>query len=320
MKHRALITGITGQDGVYLARLLLEQGCEVHGIVRDGQGEHIDPTLRGRISVHFANLHSQQSLVRLYEVVQPERIYNLAAQSQVQRSWREPVADAEINAVAVARLLEAVRAVNPAIRFFQASTAEIFGRCRQEPQNEQTPICPHTPYGIAKAYAHWLCISYREKYGLFAANGILFNHESPLRSLDFVTRKVAHAAAGIKIGRGTKLRLGNLEARRDWGYAGDYVQAMALMLQHDRPDDYVIATGEAHTVRELVELAFEHVGLDWREHVEVDPGLVRVEDGAVRRGDSGKAKAQLGWTPAVSFKELVHLMVDADLETLGDRS
>jgi GDPmannose 4,6-dehydratase len=311
----ALITGISGQDGTYLAQWLLEQGYEVHGTVRQPPAEAVlrCKSLRERVELHQADLLDQETLVRLLQRVQPREVYHLAARSFVPASWEQPVADGEFTALGVVKLLEAVRKTDRGIRVFQAGSAEVFGNPPHEPQHEQTPFFPRNPYGAAKAYAHWLCVSYREKYGLFAANGILFNHESPLRSPEFVTRKVSLGVARIKRGEAGRLRLGNLDARRDWGFAGDYVRAMWLMLQQRQPDDYVIATGQTHTVRELVELAFRRAGLDWREHVEVDPGLVRAEEPIVRRGDIRKARERLGWNPAVTFEELVAMMVDADL-------
>jgi GDPmannose 4,6-dehydratase len=312
-----LITGIAGQDGTYLAQHLLLRGCQVHGTTREPPTETALrwPSLRGRVTLHQADLLDQQSLIRLIEQVCPDEIYNLAAQSFVPTSWQQPVKDADVNALGVARLLEAIRNVNPRIRLFQAGSSEVFGAPSEEPQNEQTPFSPRTPYATAKAFAHWLCVSYREKYGMFAACGILFNHESPLRRPQFVTRKVSQAVAAILLGRESKLRLGNLEGRRDWGFAGDYVRAMELMLQHPRADDYVIATGQTHSVRELVDVAFGHAGLDWQRHVEVDPALVRAE-AALRRGDSRKAQAELGWQTTINFEQLVAMMVDADIERM----
>lgn len=314
----ALITGIAGQDGTYLAQELLQRGYQVHGTVRRPPAEASlrRESLRERVTLHQADLLDQDRLIQLIEQVRPTEIYNLAAQSFVPASWQHPLADAEVTALGVARLLEAIRATNPLIRLFQAGSSEVFGAPREEPQSEQTPFSPRTPYAAAKAYAHWLCVSYREKYGMFTSCGILFNHESPLRGPQFVTRKVSQGVAAIKRGRESQLRLGNLEGRRDWGFAGDYARAMMLMLQQPNGDDYVIATGRTHSVRELVELAFRHVGLDWRDHVEVDSALVRVEEGTLRRGDNSKAREKLGWQPTVTFEQLVALMVDADLEAI----
>jgi GDPmannose 4,6-dehydratase len=316
MSRRALITGITGQDGSYLAELLLAEQYEVHGIVRRplGEGCWRIAHLLDRLQVHHADLLDEWSLLRLLESVKPDEVYNLAAQSFVPTSWSQPLLTGEVNALGVARLLEAIRQVNPRIRFYQASSSEMFGRVRQEPQNEDTPFWPRSPYGAAKAYGHWIAVNYRESYDLFVCSGILFNHESPRRGLEFVTRKVTDAAARIKLGRATTLRLGNLEAMRDWGFAGDYVRAMWQMLQQDKPGDFVVATGVKHSVRDLVELAFAHVGLDPTKHVETDPSLLRPAEVTTLCGDASRARAALGWEPRVSFAELVQMMVDADLE------
>jgi len=316
MSRRALITGITGQDGSYLAELLLAQQYEVHGIVRRplGEGCWRIAHIQDRLQLHHADLLDEWSLLRLLESVQPDELYNLAAQSFVPTSWSQPLLTGEVNALGVARLLEAVRQVNPRIRFYQASSSEMFGRVRQEPQNEDTPFWPRSPYGAAKAYGHWIAVNYRESYDLFVCSGILFNHESPRRGLEFVTRKVTDAAARIKLGRATTLRLGNLEALRDWGFAGDYVRAMWQMLQQDKPGDFVVATGVKHSVRDLVELAFAHVGLDPARHVQTDPSLLRPAEVTTLCGDASKARAALGWEPRVNFAELVRMMVDADLE------
>jgi GDPmannose 4,6-dehydratase len=314
----ALITGIAGQDGTYLAELLLAHGYQVHGMIGRPPAEvsFRRESLRDRVVLHQADLLDQRSLVELLKRVRPREVYHLAARGFVPASWNDPAAAGEYTALGVTRLLEAVRAVDPRIRLFQAGSAEVFGNPPHEPQNEETPFSPRNPYGAAKAYAHWLGVSYREKYGMFVANGILFNHESPLRGAEFVTRTISQGVARIKLGRASKLPLGNLDARRDWGFAGDFVRAMWLMLQQDRPDDYVIATGVAHAVREFVELAFRQAGLDWRAYVEVDPGRVRVEEGIVRRGDSRKARERLGWRPEVTFEQLVAMMVDADLQAM----
>ena len=322
MSRRALITGITGQDGSYLAELLLAQQYEVHGIVRRplGEGCHRIAHIQDRLQLHPADLLDEWSLLRLLESVQPDELYNLAAQSFVPTSWSQPLLTGEVNALGVARLLEAVRQVNPRIRFYQASSSEMFGRVRQEPQNEDTPFWPRSPYGAAKAYGHWIAVNYRESYDLFVCSGILFNHESPRRGLEFVTRKVTDAAARIKLGRATTLRLGNLEAQRDWGFAGDYVRAMWQMLQQEKPGDFVVATGVKHSVRDLVELAFAHVGLDPARHVQTDPSLLRPAEVTTLSGDARRARAALGWEPRVSFAELVRMMVDADLERVARES
>ncbi len=313
---RALITGITGQDGSYLAELLLEKGYEVHGMVRRSSTENFERIehLRDRIVLHQADLLDQLSLIHLLEQVRPRELYNLAAQSFVPTSWKQPLLTGEFTALGVTRLLEAVRLVDPQIRFFQASSSEMFGSVQEEPQNEQTPFWPRSPYAVAKVYGHFITINYRESYGLFACSGISFNHESPRRGKEFVTRKVTDAVARIKLGLLDHLKLGNLQARRDWGYAGDYVRAFWLMLQQEEPDDYVIATGVQHSVQELVEIAFEHVGLDWRKYVQVDPALFRPAEVNSLRGDASKARRKLGWQPTVDFEQLVRMMVDADLK------
>ncbi len=316
--RRALLTGIGGQDGSYLAELLLDEGYEVYGIVREPEREHPNlAVVRDRVELLRADLLDASSLVAALQASRPHEVYNLAAPSFVPASWEQPVLTAEFAAVGATALLEAIREVDSGARFYQASSSEIFGEPREVPQSEETPLAPLTPYGVAKAYAHFIARSYRRRYGLHASSGILYNHESPRRPLDFVPRKVAHAAASISLGLQAELRLGNLEARRDWGYAADYVRAMWLMLQREEPDDYVIATGVAHSVRELVECAFAHVGLDWREHVRVDESLQR---GAAELhdlvGDAARARERLGWSPTVDFHDLVRLLVDADLEWL----
>ncbi len=313
---RALITGITGQDGSYLAELLLEKGYEVHGMVRRSSTENFERIehLRDRIVLHQADLLDQLSLIRLLQEVRPRELYNLAAQSFVPTSWKQPLLTGEFTALGVTRLLEAVRLVDPQIRFFQASSSEMFGSVKEEPQNEQTPFWPRSPYAVAKVYGHFITINYRESYGLFACSGISFNHESPRRGKEFVTRKVTDAVARIKLGLLDHLKLGNLQARRDWGYAGDYVRAFWLMLQQQEPDDYVIATGVQHSVQELVEIAFDHVGLDWRKYVQVDQSLFRPAEVNSLRGDASKARRKLGWQPTVDFEQLVRMMVDADLK------
>jgi GDPmannose 4,6-dehydratase len=311
----ALISGITGQDGAYLAEFLLSQGYEVHGMVRRASTESFERIghLRSRITLHQADLLDQLSIITLVRDIQPQEVYNLAAQSFVPTSWLQPLLTGEFTALGVTRMLEAVRLVDPKIRFYQASSSEMFGDVREEPQTENTPFWPRSPYGVAKVYGHWITVNYRESYNIFACSGILFNHESPRRGKEFVTRKVTDAVARIKLGVQDKLHLGNLEAMRDWGFAGDYVRAMWMMLQQDQPDDYVVASGVKHSVRDLVELAFQHVDLDWRDHVEVDPELFRPAEVNTLRGDATKARTVLDWTPAVDFAELVRMMVDADL-------
>lgn len=319
MSRRALITGITGQDGAYLAEFLLGKGYEVHGMVRRASTEGFERMehLRSRLHLHQADLLDQLSIVTILADVRPHEVYNLAAQSFVPTSFSQPLLTAEFTGLGVTRMLEAIRHVDPTVRFYQASSSEMFGRVQTEPQNETTPFWPRSPYGAAKAYGHWITVNYRESYQMFACSGILFNHESPLRGKEFVTRKVTDAVARIKLGVQDKLRLGNLDAQRDWGFAGDYVEAMWLMLAQDEPEDYVIATGKKHSVRQLVELAFRHVGLDWQDYVEVDPTLLRPADVNTLCGDASKARARLGWQPKVSFEQLVAMMVEADLERVG---
>ena len=321
MTKRALVTGITGQDGAYLARFLLEQDYEVHGMVRRSSSERFEriEELGDRVQLHQADLLDQLSLIRLVERVAPQEIYNLAAQSFVPTSFDQPLLTSEFTALGVTRVLEAIRLVDTKIRFYQASSSEMFGKVQEEPQRESTPFWPRSPYGVAKAYGHWITVNYRESYNLFACSGILFNHESPLRGLEFVTRKISHGVARIHAGLQKTLKLGNLDAERDWGFAGDYVRGMWLMLQQPEPDDFVIATGEKHSVREFVELAFAHVGLDWKKYVEVDSRFLRPADVTTLRGDSEKARRLLGWEPKVSFAELVTMMVDADVALIqGD--
>jgi GDPmannose 4,6-dehydratase len=316
MTRRVLITGVTGQDGSYLAEFLLDKGYEVHGMVRRASTENFEriERLHNRIVLHQADLLDQLSIVTIVQEVRPHEVYNFAAQSFVPTSWSQPLLTGEFTGLGVTRVLEAIRLVDPSIRFYQASSSEMFGKVQQEPQNEQTPFWPRSPYGVAKVYGHWITVNYRESYGIFACSGILFNHESPLRGKEFVSRKVTDAVARIKLGVQDKLVVGNLDAMRDWGYAGDYIQATWLMLQQDQPDDYVIATGMKHSVRQLVELAFSHVGLDWREYVVSDPKLFRPAEINTLCGDAGKARRILGWKPTVSFAELIAMMVDADLE------
>jgi GDPmannose 4,6-dehydratase len=315
---RALVTGITGQDGSYLAELLLEKGYEVHGMVRRASTEKFERIehLRDRVTLHQGDLLDQRSLVDALRAARPQEVYNLAAMSFVAVSWSQPTLTAEFTGVGVTRMLEAVREVCPEARFYQASSSEMFGKVRTVPQNEETPFYPRSPYGVAKAYGHFITVNYRESYDLFAISGILFNHESPRRGLEFVTRKVSWHAAAIKLGLVDELHLGNLDAERDWGFARDYVEAMWLMLQQDAPEDYVIATGEAHSVRECVDIAFDQAGVPVEDHVVVDPALLRPAEVDHLIGDSSKAKRNLGWEPRTSFEELIRLMVDADLELL----
>lgn len=315
MTKRALITGITGQDGAYLAEFLLKRGYQVHGMVRRSSSENFDRIghLRDKIQLHQADLLDQLSMVRLVDTVRPHHLYNLAAQSFVPTSFEQPLLTGEFTALGVTRILEAVRTVDRSIRVYQASSSEMFGSVREEPQTENTPFWPRSPYGVAKVYGHWITVNYRESYDLFACSGILFNHESPLRGKEFVTRKITDAVARIKLGVQKKLKLGNLNALRDWGFAGDYVRAMWMMLNHDRPDDYVIATGQKHSVQEFAELAFAHVGLSWESYVEVDPRFLRPAEVTTLCGDASKARRVLGWEPEVSFPDLVAMMVDADM-------
>ena len=318
MSKRALITGITGQDGSYLAELLLGKGYEVVGMVRRSSApnnwriEH----LLDRITLAPADLLDQLSLLRLIDEVRPHEVYNLAAMSFVPASWDQPMLTGEFNAQGVTRMLDAVRRVDTSIKFYQASSSEMFGKVREVPQTELTPFYPRSPYGVSKVFAHYITVNYRESYHLFAVSGMLFNHESPRRGLEFVTRKVSDGVARIKLGLASTLSIGNLDAHRDWGFAGDYVLAMWKMLQQDRPDDYVIATGVSHSVRELVDIAFARVGLDWQKFVRVDPALLRPAEVDHLLGDAAKARAELGWTPEVDFKQLVEMMVDADMARL----
>jgi GDPmannose 4,6-dehydratase len=316
--RRALITGITGQDGSYLAELLLEKGYEVHGVVRRASTEKFERIehLRDRLTLHQGDLLDQRSLVDALRTARPDEIYNLAAMSFVAVSWIQPTLTAEFTGVGVTRMLEAMREVCPEARFYQASSSEMFGKVRQAPQNEATPFYPRSPYGVAKAYGHFITVNYRESYDLFAISGILFNHESPRRGLEFVTRKVTWHAAAIKLGLVDELRLGNLDAERDWGYAKDYVEAMWLMLQQDAPEDYVIATGRSHSVRDCVEIAFDQAGVPVDGRVVEDASLLRPAEVDHLVGDYAKAKRQLGWEPRTTFEELIRLMVDADVELL----
>ena len=322
MSKRAIVTGITGQDGSYLAELLLERGYEVVGVARRLSApnhwriEH----LLDRIDLRPADLLDQLSLIRLVDDVRPHEIYNLAAMSFVPASWDQPILTGEYNALGVTRMLEAVRLVDTSIRVYQASSSEMFGKVRETPQNERTPFYPRSPYGVSKVFAHYITVNYRESYDMYAVSGILFNHESPRRGLEFVTRQVSDGVARIQAGLAETLPLGNLDARRDWGFAGDYVRAIWSMLQQDRADDYVIATGTSHSVRDLVETAFSHAGLDWREHVRTDPALMRPAEVEHLVGDPSRAAAELGWRPSVDFAGLIRMMVDADIERIGRRA
>jgi GDPmannose 4,6-dehydratase len=318
---KALITGVTGQDGSYLAELLLAKGYEVVGVVRRTSHHSYERIehLIDRLEIVAADLLDQHSLTQVIQQARPDEVYNLAAQSYVPTSWTQPVLTGEFTALGVTRILEAIRLAYPAARFYQASSSEMFGRVQETPQTERTSFYPRSPYGVAKVYGHWITVNYRESYGLYAVSGILFNHESPRRGIEFVTRKVTDGVARIKLGLATELRLGNLDARRDWGFAGDYVEAMWRMLQQPEPRDYVIGTGVSHSVRDLVEAAFSHVGLDWEQHVRVDPNFIRPAEVDVLTGDASKARAELGWSPTVSFRELVAMMVDADVARLAAR-
>jgi GDPmannose 4,6-dehydratase len=316
MAKRAIISGITGQDGSYLAELLLDKGYDVTGIVRRSSApnmwriEHLLP----RITLRPADLLDQLSLMRVIQDVKPQEFYNLAAMSFVPASWDQPLLTGDFNSMGVTRLLEAVRQVDPSIRLYQASSSEMYGRVRETPQTELTPFYPRSPYGVSKVFGHYITVNYRESYGMFAVSGILFNHESPRRGLEFVTRKVTDGVARIKTGKADHVALGNLDAKRDWGFAGDYVRAMWLMLQQDVADDYVIATGVSHTVKRLVETAFGHAGLDWQKHVRTDPAFLRPAEVDLLIGDASKAKTNLRWQPSVSFEQLIGMMVDADIE------
>jgi GDPmannose 4,6-dehydratase len=319
MPKRAIITGITGQDGSYLAELLLEKGYEVTGIVRRASAPNLwrIEHLLDRIELRPGDLLDQLSLIRAIDEVRPQELYNLAAMSFVPASWDQPMLTGEFNAQGVTRILEAIRQVDPSIRLYQASSSEMFGKVREVPQTELTPFYPRSPYGVSKVFAHYITVNYRESHDLFAVSGILFNHESPRRGLEFVTRKVTDGVARIKLGLADLLALGNLDAQRDWGFAGDYVRAMWMMLQRDRPDDYVVATGVSHSVRELVEIAFAHAGLAWEKHVRLDKAFLRPAEVDHLIGDAAKAQAELGWRPEVDFAGLVTMMVDADLARLS---
>ena len=320
MKKRALITGVTGQDGSYLAEFLLEQGYEVYGMVRRSSSEKFERiehlTRENKINLVQGDLLDQLSLISIMQDIKPQEVYNLAAQSFVPTSWQQPVLTSEFTAIGVTRVLEAIRLVDPTIRFYQASSSEMYGKVLEVPQRETTPFYPRSPYGVAKVYGHYITVNYRESYNLYACSGILFNHESPRRGIEFVTRKVTDAVAKIKCGVQNELRLGNLEAKRDWGFAGDYVQAMWLMLQQDTPDDYVVSTGETHSVKRLVEVAFGAADLDWEKYVVIDPKFVRPAEVDLLIGDPSKAKQKLGWEPKVTFEQMIQMMVEADLERI----
>ena len=321
MAKRALITGITGQDGSYLAELLLAKGYDVVGMVRRSSTVNFERIAHIQDQVRLApgDLLDEVSMIEILRTYRPAEVYNLAAQSFVQTSFGQPVLTGETTALGVTRILDAVRLVDPEIRFYQASSSEMFGKVQEVPQTEVTPFHPRSPYGVAKVYGHWITVNYRESYGLHATSGILFNHESPRRGMEFVTRKISHAVARIKLGQADELRLGNLDAKRDWGFAADYVDAMWRMLQQDAPEDYVICTGETHSVREFCQLAFDHVGLQWEDHVVIDESFMRPAEVDLLVGNAKKAKAELGWTPQTSFGDLVRLMVDADLDLLQGR-
>jgi GDPmannose 4,6-dehydratase len=314
----ALITGVTGQDGSYLAEFLLDRGYRVVGMVRRTStlNFHRIGHIQDKLELVSGDLSDQVSLIRILDEYQPDEVYNLAAQSFVKTSWNQPVFTGDVTALGVTRVLDAIRIVNPRIRLYQASSSEMFGKVVEVPQRETTPFYPRSPYGVAKVYGHWITVNYRESYNLHASSGILFNHESPRRGLEFVTRKISHQAARIKLGLANELRLGNLDARRDWGFAGDYVRAMWLMLQQETPDDFVVATGETHSVEQFLDVAFEHLDLDWREYVVQDERFMRPAEVDLLVGDASKAGSVLGWEPSVSFVELVKMMVDADLVML----
>ncbi len=318
MAKKALITGITGQDGSYLAEFLLDKGYEVYGMVRRTSTVRYERIqhIQDQINIVQGDLGDQMSLTRALDQIRPDEVYNLAAQSFVPTSWNQPVFTGEVTALGVTRMLEAIRTVNPQMRFYQASSSEMFGKVQEVPQVETTPFYPRSPYGVAKVYGHWITVNYRESYDMYAVSGILFNHESPRRGLEFVTRKVANHVARIKLGLTNELRIGNTDAQRDWGFAGDYVQAMWLMLQQDAPDDYVIATGETHSVERLLDVAFSCVDLNWKDYTVQDEQFMRPAEVDLLVGSPAKAKAQLGWTPSVSFEQLIQMMVEADIETI----
>lgn len=319
---KALITGVTGQDGSYLSDFLLEKGYEVYGMVRRSSTENFERISHIRDKINFvqADLTDQGSIIKIIDEIRPDEIYNLAAMSFVQTSWDQPVLTGDVTALGVTRMLEAIMIVDKKIRFYQASSSEMFGKVIEVPQTEATPFYPRSPYGVAKVYGHWITVNYRESYDLFACSGILFNHESPRRGLEFVTRKITHGAAKIKLGLASEIRMGNLDARRDWGYAKDYVEAMWLMMQQEKPDNFVISSDETHSVKELVETAFGHLDLDWEKYIRIDPRFVRPAEVDLLLGNSQKARTELNWTPTVSFHELIKLMVDADMELLKNRN
>jgi GDPmannose 4,6-dehydratase len=319
-KRRTLITGVTGQDGSYLSEFLLGKGYKVFGLVRRSSSPNYEriEQIRDKIELIQGDLLDQNSLIEAIQYAKPDEVYNLGAQSFVPTSWNQPVLTGEFTALGVTRILEAIRVVNPKIKLYQASSSEMFGEVQEVPQNEKTPFYPKSPYGVAKVYGHYITVNYRESYGIFACSGILFNHESPRRGLEFVTRKVSHGAAKIKLGLQKELRMGNLDSQRDWGYAKEYVDAMWLMLQQDEPGDYVIATGKAHTVKKLLQVAFGCVELDWEDHVVIDENLIRPAEVNRLLGDASKAREKLGWSPKVSFEELIAMMVESDLERLKD--
>ncbi|MDI6775161.1 MAG: GDP-mannose 4,6-dehydratase [Verrucomicrobiota bacterium] len=322
MARKALITGVTGQDGSYLAEFLLSKGYEVTGMVRRSSVETFERVahIKDRIRLRQADLLDELSLIEIMEEFQPDEVYNLAAMSFVPTSWNQPILTGEFTAIGVTRMLEAARRVCPKARFYQASSSEMFGKVREVPQTESTPFYPRSPYGVAKVFGHYITVNYRESYGLFAVSGILFNHESPRRGKEFVTRKVTDGVARIKLGLARELRMGNLDSERDWGFAGDYIEAMWLMLQQPKPEDFVVATGVAHSVRDLVRAAFARVGLDWKKHVVADPQFLRPAEVEHLRGDSSKARRILQWQPKVAFEQLIHMMVDADLERVARES
>lgn len=318
MTKKALVTGITGQDGSYLAELLLDEGYEVHGTVRRTSVERLDRIehIKSRVTLHQADLLDQNSVMSILQEVEPDEVYNLAAQSFVPTSWKQPIYTGEVNAIGVTRILEAIRLTNKRIKFYQASSSEMFGNNPHSPQNEQTPFYPRSPYGVAKVYGHFITVNYRESYDMFCVSGILFNHESPRRGEEFVTRKISASVVRIKFGLQEKLKLGNLDAKRDWGFAGDYMRAVYMMMQHDEPDTFVVATGVAHSVKDFCKAAFDCVDLDWEKFVEVDDAFLRPADVSHLLGDSAKARKTLGWRPEVSFERLVEMMVKADMERL----
>ncbi len=320
MTRKALITGITGQDGSYLAEFLLAKGYEVYGMVRRTSTVHYERIqhIQAQLQLVQGDMGDLSSLITAISAVEPDEVYNLAAQSFVPISWNQPVFTGDITGLGVTRMLDAVRTVNPAIRFYQASSSEMFGKVREVPQTEATPFYPRSPYGVAKVYGHWITVNYRESYDLFTCSGILFNHESPRRGMEFVTRKVTYHVAQIKLELGNEIRIGNLDSKRDWGYAGDYVRAMWLMLQQDQPDDYVIATGKTHSVERLLEVAFGHVGLNWQDYAVQDRRFMRPAEVDLLVGDPSKAKRAMGWEPQISFEELIGMMVEADLKKLRD--